>query len=102
MKQALQDRFADCPAPVRPDTAAALDLDAGVTFRDAETFTDLPQGALLIPDIVAEARTRSGAPRLIIIHVEVQREREDKDFARRMWRYFIALVQRENKPIIPG
>jgi len=38
----------------------------------------------LIPDIVAEARTRSGAPRLIIIHVEVQREREDKDFARRM------------------
>jgi len=101
MKQTLQDRFADFLRLFAPDTAAELDLDAGVTFRDAETFTDLPQGALLIPDIVAEVRTRSGAPRLIIIHVEVQREREDEDFARRMWRYFIALVQRENKPILP-
>jgi len=101
MKQALQNRFADFLRLFAPDTAAELDLDAGVTFRDAETFTDLPQGALLIPDIVAEVRTRSGAPRLIIVHVEIQREREDEDFPRRMWRYFIALAQRENKPIIP-
>ncbi len=101
MKQALQDRFADFLRLFDPDTAAELDLEAGVTFRNTETFTDFPQGALLVPDIVAEVRTLSGDPRLVIIHIEVQREREPGDFARRMWRYYIALLQREDKPIIP-
>ena len=35
------------------------------------------------------------------MHVEIQREREAEDFPRRMWRYYIALVQREDKPVIP-
>jgi len=101
MKQALRERFADFLRLFDPDTAAGLDLDAGITFRDAETFTDLPQGALLIPDIVAEVRTRDGVPKLVIVHVEVQREREEEDFPRRMWRYFISLTLRENEPVIP-
>jgi len=101
MKQALQERFADFLRLFDPDTAAELDLEAGVTFRNTETFTDLPQGALLIPDIVAEVRTRDGVPKLVIVHVEVQREREEEDFPRRMWRYFISLTLREDKPIIP-
>jgi len=101
MKQALRERFADFLRLFDPDTAADLDLDAGVTFRDTETFTDLPQGALLIPDIVAEVRTRDGVPKLVIVHVEVQREREEEDFPRRMWRYFISLTLRENAPVIP-
>jgi len=33
--------------------------------------------------------------------VEIQREREAEDFPRRRWRYYIALVQREDKPVIP-
>jgi len=101
MKQALQERFADFLRLFDPDTATGLDLDAGVTFRDAETFTDLPQGALLIPDIVAEVRTRDGVPKLVIVHIEVQREREEEDFPRRMWRYFISLTLREDAPVIP-
>jgi len=101
MKQALRERFADFLRLFDPDTAAGLDLDAGVTFRDTETFTDLPQGALLIPDIVAEVRTRDGVPKLVIVHVEVQREREEEDFPRRMWRYFISLTLREDAPVIP-
>jgi hypothetical protein len=101
MKQALRERFADFLRLFDPDTAAGLDLDAGVTFRDTETFTDLPQGALLIPDIVAEVRTRDGVPKLVIVHVEVQREREEEDFPRRMWRYFISLTLREDESVIP-
>jgi hypothetical protein len=100
MKQALQERFADFLHLFAPETAAGLDLDAGVSFRNAETFTDLPQGTLLVPDVVAEVRTRVGASELII-HVEIQREREAEDFPRRMWRYYLALAQRENKPIVP-
>jgi len=46
-----------------PATAAGLDLDAGVTFRDVETFSDIPQGKLLVADIVAEAPPCLGSPR---------------------------------------
>ena len=101
IKQALQERFADFLRLFAPEAADELDLDAGVTFRNTETYTDLPQGALLLPDIVAEVRTRAGVPELVIIHVEIQREREAEDFPRRMWRYYLALAQRENRPIVP-
>lgn len=101
MKQALQERFADFLRLFAPEAADALDLDAGVTFRNAETFSDLPQGVLLVPDIVAEARTLAGEPELVIVHIEIQREREAEDFPRRMWRYYLALAQRENKPVLP-
>jgi hypothetical protein len=100
MKQVLQARFADFLRLFAPTIAAGLDLDAGPTFRDTETFIDLPRGTLLIPDIVAEVRTLAGDPDLVAVHVEVQKEREREDFARRMWRYFIALAMREDKPII--
>ncbi len=101
MKQVLQARFADFMRLFDPTTAAGLDLDAGVTFRDVETFSDIPQGKLLVADIVAEVHTLSGEPRVVVVHVEIQREREEEDFPRRMWRYYIALVQREDKPVIP-
>jgi hypothetical protein len=101
MKLVLQEHLADFVRLFEPEVAAGLDWEAGITFRNAETFTDLPQGALLIPDIVAEVRARDGDTGLIIIHVEIQRERTGDDFARRMWRYYIALALRENKPILP-
>lgn len=101
MKQVLQERFADFLHLFDPQTAAGLDFEAGVTFRNTETFTDLPQGALLVPDIVAEVRTTDGQPELVIVHVEIQREREAEDFPRHMWRYYIALAQREDQPIVP-
>ena len=101
MKQALQARFADFMRLFDPATAAGLDLDAGVIFRDVETFSDIPQGKLLVADIVAEVRTLSREPKVVVVHVEIQREREAENFPRRMWRYYIALVQREDKPVIP-
>ncbi len=101
MKQVLQARFADFMRLFDPATAAGLDLEAGVTFRDVETFSDIPQGKLLVADIVAEVHTLSGEPKVVVVHVEIQREREAEDFPRRMWRYYIALVQREDKPVIP-
>ena len=63
MKQVLQARFADFLRLFDPATAAGLDLDAGVTFRDVETFSDIPQGKLLVADIVAEAPPCPGSPR---------------------------------------
>jgi hypothetical protein len=41
-----------------------------------------------------------GEPELVIVHVEIQRERVPH-FGHRMWQYYVALRQRENKPVIP-
>ena len=58
-----------------PETAARLDLDT-LEFRDTEAFTDIPQGERRVADLVVQVRTVEGILELVLIHVEVQRERE--------------------------
>src|SRR5579871_3665036 len=85
-KQLLQAFFADFLQLFDAETAAALDLTT-VTFRDAEVFTDVPQGERRTADLIAQVQTVQGTPELILVHVEIQREREP-DFGRRMWHYY--------------
>jgi len=82
-----------------PETAAQLDLST-VSFRDTEAFTDIPQGERRTADLVAEIQTLAGIVELILMHVEIQREREAR-FPRRMWQYYSVLRQREDLPVIP-
>ncbi len=98
-KQVIESFFADFLRLFAPDTAARLDLST-VTFLNMEVFTDIPQGERCVADIVAEVRTLEGDPELIIVHVEIQREREP-DFGYRMWQYYSLLRQREDKPVMP-
>src|SRR5579875_755498 len=98
-KQLLQAFFPDFLRLFDPQTAAALDLST-VIFRDTEAFTDLPQGERRIADLVAQVATADGADELILVHVEVQRER-DAQFPYRMWHYYSLLRQRENLPVLP-
>jgi hypothetical protein len=98
-KQVLEAFFPDFLRLFDPDTAARLDLTT-VTFRNPEVFIDLPQGERRTADVVAEVRSLEGEPELVIVHVEIQREREPQ-FSRRMFQYYVALRQRENKPVIP-
>src|SRR5579875_169098 len=98
-KQVLQAFFADFLRLFDPELAANLDLDT-VTFRDAEAFTDIPQGERRTADLVVQVRTLAGLAELILIHVEVQRKREP-GFPARMWEYYSLLRQREGLPVIP-
>ena len=98
-KQVLEAFFPDFLRLFDPATAAHLDLTT-VTFRNPEVFVDLPQGERRTADVVAEVRSLEGEPELVIVHVEIQREREPH-FSRRMFQYYVALRQRENKPVIP-
>jgi hypothetical protein len=98
-KQVLEAFFADFLRLFDPATAARLDLST-VTFRSTEVFTDIPQGERRTADIVAEARTLEGDPEIVLLHTEIQRERR-RDFAYRMWQYYVLLRQRENLPVIP-
>jgi len=98
-KQLLQAFFPEFLRQFDPETAEALDLST-VTFRDAEAFTDVPQGERRLLDLVAEVATKHSMRRLILVHVEVQREREP-DFPERMWWYYHLLRQRYRLPVIP-
>lgn len=79
--------------------AAALDWST-LTFRDAEMFTDLPQGERRAADLVAQVSALGGLQRLILLHVEVQRQRQAR-FPLRMWQYYAALRLREDLPVLP-
>src|SRR5919201_2327865 len=98
-KQVLEAFFPDFLRLFDPETAARLDLTT-VTFRSPEVFIDIPQGERRSADVVAEVRSLEGEPELVIVHVEIQREREPH-FGQPMWQYDVALRQRENKPVIP-
>lgn len=73
---------------------------ATISFRDAEAFTDIPQGERRSADLVAQVHTTDGLPELLLVHVEIQREHEPQ-FPQRMWQYYVVLRQRENLPVIP-
>ena len=98
-KQLLQAFFADFLRLFDPETAARLDLDT-MTFVNPEVFTDFPRGERRTADIVVQVQTLDGDTELILVHVEVQREREP-DFPWRMWQYYSLLRQREGKRVIP-
>ena len=74
-KQLLQAFFADFLRLFDPETAARLDLDT-MTFVNPEVFTDFPRGERRTADIVVQVQTLDGDAELILVHVEVQRERE--------------------------
>jgi len=98
-KQLLQAFFTDFLSLFDPEVATALDLST-VSFRDTEAFTDIPQGERRLADLVAQVATVDGVDELILVHVEIQREREAQ-FPQRMWQYYSLLRQRENLPVIP-
>jgi hypothetical protein len=98
-KQVLEAFFRDFVSLFDPATAARLDWST-LTFRNPETFTDIPQGERRTADIVAQVQTLDGTPELVIVHVEIQRERQP-NFPWRMWQYYVTLRLRENLPIVP-
>ncbi len=83
---------------VDPALAAALDLRAP-RFIEKEAFTDFPGGERAEADLVAEATTRDGEPRLVLTHGEVEGKFR-RTIDRRTWRYFMHLELKYDVPVI--
>lgn len=80
---------------------AAGELDFGrMELLDKEQFTDLPEGRRREADLVVKVHTREGRPELILIHVEVQRDRS-ADMGERMFEYYCMLLLRHRVPVFP-
>ncbi len=60
----------------------------------------MPRGSRREPDVVAEIRSRTGEPALLLIHIEVQAE-WGSDFPARMFEYYAMIWLRYRLPILP-
>jgi hypothetical protein len=84
-----------------PDVAAKIDFDAGVGGPNKEVFTDVPEGRRREVDLVFEVVTRDGGLGMVLVHVEVQKEREP-DMPFRMWEYYHLLRLRRRHLVFPA
>ena len=98
-KAVLKNCFQDFLTLFYPDVAERLDFET-LKFLEKELFTDFPEGSRREADVVAEVKTHDGDPEILLVHVEVQ-FRAERDFARRMFRYYAALSLRYSLPIFP-
>ncbi|HEX7182608.1 MAG TPA: DUF4351 domain-containing protein [Thermoanaerobaculia bacterium] len=80
-----------------PGVAARID-PASLEFQPAQSFLDLPRGGERRFDLVAKARTRSGEPELILLHVEIEL-RYRSAAVPRFWTYNRVLSLRHGLPV---
>ena len=82
-KDLLRTFFHDFLILFLPEIAAQLDPGA-INFLDTETFTDLPEGKRRVADLVAEVCGQGMEPEVVLIHTDVQAQR-DSTLDQRMW-----------------
>ena len=76
-----------------PDEARVIDFGR-VEFLREEHFTDVREGARRRLDLVAKVRLRTGSEKFVLVHGEFEASRKERDFPRRMFRYFCQLFLR--------
>lgn len=84
---------------VHPELAATLDLDHP-KFLDKDLFVDFRKAGHREPDLVAEASTWEGEPRLVLVHLDVEGNFRREAIDHRMPRYSMHLALTSDKPVI--
>jgi hypothetical protein len=97
-KELLSTFFGEFLALFFPAVHAALEVDS-FEFLQQETFADLLEGDVLVPDIVVKARYK-GRDAFFLIHVEHQSS-APANMDWRMYRYWAVLFLRYGLPIYP-
>ncbi len=94
-KQTLERFLPDFLKLAFPDLAASIDWSAPVSFLDTELqeIVRESESGLMRVDKLVEVRRRDGAGELLLIHAEVQAQRDDA-LPERMFRYFCRIMDR--------
>lgn len=100
LKTLLLTFFSDLLELVDPELAHEVDPQS-LESLDKELFTDLPTGRRREVDLLVRARLRRGDPRLILVHVEVERQFRSRHIARMPQYYFQLRGRFPNEPIFP-
>lgn len=82
-----------------PEEAARLDFRT-VTFLRQELFITLPNQVMRITDIVAEIKTLTGEPEVVIVHVEVEANKPHP-LPQRMFDYYALLRLLRKQRVLP-
>ena len=98
-KELLQEFFREFLELFFPHAAARLDF-ARVTFLDKEYFTDLMDGEQRETDLIAQVYTLDGQPEIVLVHVEVERQRRST-FPARMHDYYHMIRLRKKVAVYP-
>ena len=103
-KAAFAEWFTDLLRFLYPDADEVFDLDRGVTAMEKELLEIMPDrermGGTLLADLLMKVYLRSGGEQWLLIHTEIE-GKSNGNFAQRLWRYYIRLVDRYQVPIIP-
>lgn len=94
-KQTLERFLPDFLKLAFPDLAASIDWSTPVSFLDTELqeiVRDSESGVMRVDKLV-EVRRRNGTTELMLIHAEVQAQRDDA-LPERMFRYFCRIMDR--------
>jgi hypothetical protein len=98
-KHALERLFEPFLGLLFPDVHAEVDWSHPPEFLDKELQKLRPRGRRKGVDKLVRVRRRSGGAARILVHVEVQAQRQ-KGFARRMFVYHYRLFDREEQPVV--
>ncbi len=98
-KALLTTFFAEFVQAFLPDAAKYIEPDS-IEFLDKEIFTDIASSERHEVDLIVRVRFRGGKPAFFLIHVENQASPE-KEFPRRMFRYFARLHEKYGLPVFP-
>ena len=98
-KYLLQEFFGDLLRIVVPELAPRLRAEEA-TFLESELFTSFPSGRRRQLDLVARVEARSGEPKVVLVHVEIER-RARRTMGRRLLDYMMLLWLEHHLPVVP-
>ena len=84
-----------CPAEAR-----LMDFSEVEVLRE-EHFTDVERGLRRRLDLVVKVGLKAGGDKFVLVHCEFEASRKDRDFPRRMFKYFCQLFLRHDTEIVP-
>jgi CRISPR/Cas system CSM-associated protein Csm2 small subunit len=72
-----------------------------VEFLGEEYFTDVERGCRRLLDLVVKVGLKAGGEKFVLVHAEFEASRKERDFPRRMFKYFCQLFLRYDTEIVP-
>ncbi len=101
-KGMIEEVMEDLLLFVEPGIGGELDLERGFEFLDKELMEIYPEpdqpANTRVVDKLVKAFLRDGSEHWMLLHIEVQ-AKNNKDFARRMFDYFIRLFSKYGRPL---
>ena len=99
-KQLIEAFFREFMELFCPAEARLIDFSR-LEFLGEEHFTDTSRGVRRFLDLVVKAGLKSGGEKFVLVHGEFEASRKERDFPRRMFRYYCQLFLRYDTEIVP-